>query len=171
MEVGREITAADWDTIRRVFRDGFASGFHFAVATQGEDGFPHVTPIGSFVLGDVGRAIYTESYATGLGRRLERDPRLCVMALNSSKLEFLKTLWRGKADRPYGVRLLGTAGQRREATPEELDGFARRVRRLRFLRGHGLLWGRLRMVREVRFHAFEPVRLPPLGDPWARPPA
>src|SRR6266542_4115868 len=73
-----EITAADWQTIRGVFREGFATGFHFAVATVDDDGFPQVTPIGSLVLGEVGRAIYTESYALGLGKRLERDPRLCV---------------------------------------------------------------------------------------------
>jgi len=163
-----EITSSDWQTIRGVFRDGFAAGFHFAVASVGEDGFPHVTPIGSVVLGEPGRAIYTESYAGGLGRRLERDPRVCVMALNSSRWELLRTLWRGEATRPFGVRLYGTAGERREATADELEGFARRVRRLRFLKGHALVWGKLRMVREVRFHAFEPVRLPPLGDPWAR---
>jgi uncharacterized protein len=163
-----EMTAADWQTIRIIFREGFASGFHFAVATVGEDGFPHVTPIGSFVLGEVGRAIYTESYALGLARRLERDPRICVMALNTSRWELLKTLWRGKATRPYGVRLFGTAGARREATVDELEGFSRRVRPLRFLRGHGLLWGKMRTVREVRFHAFEPIRIPPLGDPWRR---
>lgn len=163
-----EITAAAWQTIRRVFRDGFAAGFHFAVSTVDEDGFPHVTPIGSMVLGEVGRGFYTESFAQGLGRRLERDPRVCVMALNSSRWELLKTLWRGEADRPYGVRLFGVAGARREATDAELERFARRVRRLRFLRGHGLLWGNARLVRDVRFHAFEPVRIPVLGDPWAR---
>src|SRR5512138_1921882 len=106
-----EITSSDWQTIRGVFRDGFAAGFHFAVASVGEDGFPHVTPIGSVVLGEPGRAIYTESYANGLGRRLERDPRVCVMALNSSRWEWLKTLWRGEATRPFGVRLYGTAGE------------------------------------------------------------
>ncbi len=163
-----EITPADWEIIRGVFRDGFASGFHFAVATLGEDGFPQVTPIGSFVLGEVGRAFYTENFAQGLARRLERDPRMCVMAFNSSRWELLKTLWRGKALRPFGVRLFGRAGARREATADEAEYFSRRVRPLRFLRGHGLLWGKVRTVRDVRFHAFEPVRLPPLGDPWPR---
>ena len=166
-----EITSADWETIRRVFRDGFASGFHFAVASIGEDGFPHVTPIGSVILGEAGRGLYVESYAQGLARRVERDPRVCVMAVNSSRWELLKTLWRGEADRPYGVRLFGHAGPRREATPDELSAFHRRVRHLRFLRGHGLLWGKLRTVRDVRFDSFEPVRIPPLGDPWASPAA
>lgn len=163
-----EITSTDWQTIRGIFHDGFSTGFHFAAATVGEDGFPRVTPIGSLVLGEVGRAFYLESYALGLARRLERDPRICFMALNTSKWEFLKTLWRGRVGRPFGVRLLGTAGARREATVEEVERFSRRVRPLRFLRGHGLLWGRMRTVREVQFHAFEPVRVPPLGDPWPR---
>jgi hypothetical protein len=161
-----EITAADWQTIRAVFRAGFGTGFHHAVATLGEDGSPQLTPIGSLVLGEVGRGFYIESYALGLARRLDRDPRICIMAVNGGRWELLKALWRGKADRPFGVRLLGTAGARREATAEELEHFSRRVRPLRFLRGHALLWGKMRTVRDVRFHAFEPVRLPPLGDPW-----
>lgn len=163
-----EITPASWEVIRRVFRDGFASSFHFSVASVGDDGSPVVTPIGSFVLGEPGRGFYLEQYATGLARRVQRDPRICVMGLNSSRWTLLKTLWRGEAREPYGVRLLGTAGERRDATPDELALFRRRVSRLRFLRGHELLWGKqLRSVREVRFHAFEPVRIPPLGDPWA----
>jgi hypothetical protein len=164
-----EITPSDWEVIRRVCRDGFASSFHFAVASQGEDGAPCVTPIGSLVLREPGRAFYLETYAAGLSRRLQRDQRVCVMALDSSRWTLLKALWRGVAREPFGVRLHGTAGERREATPDELALFRRRVRHLRFLRGHGLLWGsHLRTVRELRFDAFEPVRIPPLGDPWPK---
>ena len=163
-----EITSADWQVIRRIFRDGFASSFHFAVASVGHDGAPHLTPIGSLVLGAVGEGFYFEEYAAGLARRLQRDQRVCVMAVNSGRWELLKTLWRGEARRPFGVRLHGTVGERRNATPDELERFRHRVRSLRYLRGHGLLWGRLRTVREVRFHAFEPVRIAPLGDPWSK---
>jgi hypothetical protein len=161
-----EITAADWEIIRRIFREGFASSSHFDVASVGEDGAPHVTPIGSIVLGEVGRGVFFDRFAGGLAHRLQRDQRVCVLALNSSRWELLKALWRGEARRPFGVKLHGTVGDRRDATPDELDRFQRRVRSLRFLRGHGLLWGKLRTVRDVRFHAFEPVRIAPLGDPW-----
>ncbi len=161
-----EITAADWQVIRRVFREGFASSFHFAVSTVGDDGSPHLTPIGSLVLGEVGHGFYFEEYAGGLAHRLRRDQRVCVMALNSGRWELLKTLWHGEARRPFGVRLYGTAGERRDATAGEIERFLHRVRHLRFLRGHRLLWGKLRTVREVRFHAFDPVRIAPLGDPW-----
>jgi hypothetical protein len=161
-----EITAADWEVIRRVAGDGFASSFHFAVASVDEHGAPHVTPIGSLLLGDVGHGVYFEEYAAGLARRLRHDRRVCFMALNSSRWELLKALWRGEARKPYGVRLHGTVGERREATAAEVARFQRRVHPLRFLRGHGLVWGRLRTVREVTFHAFEPVRIGSLGDPW-----
>jgi hypothetical protein len=161
-----EITPADWQVIRRVFREGFASSFHFGVASVGDDGSPHLTPIGSIVLGAVGQGFYFEEYAAGLARRLQRDPRVCIMAVNSGRWELLKALWRGEARQPFGVRLHGTVGERREATAAELERFQRRVRRLRFLRGHRLVWGKMRMVREVRFHAFEPVRIATLGDPW-----
>ncbi len=161
-----EITPADWRIIRQVFRDGFASGFHFSVASVGEDGAPRVAPIGSILLGEPGHAVYFEEYARGLAHDLQRDARVCVMALNSSRWELLKALWRGEVRRPFGVRLYGTAGERREATAAERELFQRRVRHLRFLRGHRLLWGKLRVVHPVRFHAFEPVRLAPLGDPW-----
>ena len=163
-----EITPANWRIIRRVFRDGFASGFHFAVASVGEDGAPRLAPIGSLLLGEPGHGVYFEEYARGLAHDLERDPRVCVMALNSSRWELFKALWRGEVRRPFGVRLYGTAGERREATVAERELFQRRVRHLRFLRGHRLLWGKLRVVRAVRFHAFDPVRIAPLGDPWRR---
>jgi hypothetical protein len=161
-----DITAADWEIIRRVLRDGFASSFHFAVASVGADGAPHVTPIGSVMLGDPGHGVWFEEYASGLARRLRADQRVCVMALNSGRWELLKALWRGEARRPFGVRLHGTVGERRAATAAEVARFHRRVRHLRLLRGHGLLWGKMRTVRDVRFHAFEPVRIGPLGDPW-----
>lgn len=166
-----EITAADWEIIRRIFREGFASSFHFDVASVGEDGAPHVTPIGSIMLDQVGRGLFFDRYAGGLAHRLLRDQRICVLALNSSRWELLKTLWLGAARKPFGVKLHGTVGERRDATPEELERFRRRVHGLRFLRGHGLLWEKLRTVRELRFHAFEPIRIAPLGDPWPPRPA
>lgn len=160
----RPITPSDWQVIRDVFRRGFASSFHFAVASVAEDGSPHVTPIGSLVLRDQGRGVYFEEYPRNLPRNLARDPRVCVLAVDASRWALLRTLARGKVTRPFGVRLYGTAGERRPATPEEVGRVQRRVSRFRLLRGHQILWGRLRMVRDVRFHGFEPIRIPQLGS-------
>lgn len=160
------ITPERWQTVRRLFRDGFISSFHFSVATVTPSGAPRITPIGSLVLGEPGRGFYFEEYATGLRCDLELNPHLCAMAVNTSRWLLLGALLRGRASEPFGVRLHGTAGPRRPATPEESASFSRRVRLLRFFRGHQLLWGKLRTVREVHFDTMDPVRLPPLGDPW-----
>jgi hypothetical protein len=162
-----QINPADWQVIRHIFRDAFSSSFHFTVASINEDGSPHVTPIGSLLLGEEGRGVYFENYPRNLPRNLQRDQRVCIAAVNTSRWPLIWALFRGKASRPIGVRLYGTVGERRAATPEEVDGFLHRVRFFRFFRGHRLLWGNLHTVREVLFHAFEPVRLPPLGSgPW-----
>ncbi len=162
-----QITPADWKLIRRVLRDSLISSLHCAVASRNEDGSPHVTPIGSLVLTGVGHGFYFEEYAPTLARNLERDPRVCVMALNSRRWLLFSALLRGRAVKPFGVRLDGTAGERRPATAAELERLGRRVRAYRFLRGHRMVWGRMRAVREIRFHSFEPVLIPPLGrDPW-----
>jgi hypothetical protein len=45
---------------------------HFGVASINEDGSPHVTPIGSLVLGDEGYGVYFERYPTKLPQNLRR---------------------------------------------------------------------------------------------------
>lgn len=160
----RQIDPADWQVIRGIFRDAFSSSFHFDIASINDDGSPHVTPIGSLVLGEERCGIYFEEYAATLPRNVCRDQRVCVIAVNTSKWRLFRALLQGKVTRPFGVRLYGTVGERRAATPEEVQRFLRRVRFYRFLRGYRLLWGKLRTVREIRFHAFEPVRIPPLGE-------
>ena len=53
---------ADWHVIKRLFRKSFASSFHYAIASVGQDGEPHVTPIGSLILGSPGQGVYFEAH-------------------------------------------------------------------------------------------------------------
>lgn len=148
---------ARWNEIRRVFGAAFASSLHFAVATVRPDGAPHVAPIGSVLLLEPGRGVYFEEYTTRTPRHLERDQRVCVLAVNSSRWLWLASLVRGRFATPPAVRLLGTVGARRPATARELALFQRRVRLVRRTRGHALLWAGLRTVRELHFDAWEPI--------------
>ena len=54
---------------------------------------------------------------------------------------------------------MGTAGERREATPRELELFHNRVKNYRMFKGYKMLWSRLRYVREIHFDAYEPIRI------------
>jgi hypothetical protein len=154
-----ELTDRKWGAIRDIFLQAFNSSFHYSIATVNEDGSPHVTPIGSLILRDDCTGFYFEEYTSNLSKNLLQNKRICVMAVNTAKWPMLKSFFLGKFIAPPGVRLMGTAAERREATPEERDQFRRRVRKYRMFKGHDLLWSKLRHVREIRFDSYEPIRI------------
>lgn len=152
-----KLSAEQWNLVRRLFRNAFASSFHYAVATVNADGSPHVTPIGSVILRQNGTGFFFEEYLSATARNLERDRRVCILAVHSSRWLFLKSLFLGRFVTLPAMRLAGTVGEKREATPEELASFRRRVGRYHFLKGYDLLWSRLRYVRDVSFDAALPI--------------
>ncbi len=154
-----DLNNATWDRIRKIFRDAFQSSFHFSIATINDDGSPHVTPIGSLILREDLTGFYFEAYAAGLSRNLKRDPRVCIMAVNTAKWPMIRSFFLGRFVSPPGVRIMGIAGERREATPEEQERFRRLVRKYRMFKAHDVLWSRLMHVRDIRFHAYEPIRI------------
>ncbi|MFH1116428.1 MAG: pyridoxamine 5'-phosphate oxidase family protein [Pseudomonadota bacterium] len=156
-----EITDEIWGDICRLFSDAFKHSLHCTIATVSEDGVPRATPIGSLILGRNRRGFYFEEYVSGLAKNLRTNKRVCVLAVNSHKPLFFKMLLFGEFTEPIAVRLVGTAGEKREALPEETALFRKRVSPYRMLKGHDMLWGNLRYVRDITFDSFEPVRLGP----------
>lgn len=159
-----ELTDESWEQIRTLFRQAFNTSLHYAFATVGPDGAPRVTPIGSLILRPDRTGFYFEEYASGLPRNLSLNNRVCILAVRTSKWQFLKALLVGRATAPFAVRLMGTVGDRRVASQEEIALFRRRVARFRMLKGHDLLWGRLKHVRDIVFDSCEPVRIGGLED-------
>ncbi len=154
-----KLTVEHWDTMREIFKDAFNSSFHYAIATVNKDGTPHVTPVGSLMLGEDRKGFYFEGYVSGLSRNLQHNKRVCILAVNSGKWSLLKSFFRGRITSPPGVRLMGTASERREATEQEMEQFRRRFRLFRPFKGYDLVWGKLRYVREIHFDSYEPVRI------------
>ena len=152
----------DWVMTKEMFRRAFRSSFHYAIATVDENGAPHVTPIGSVLLNDPGQGIFFDIFSSQLSRNLDRDPRLCVMAVDSGRSFWLAALARGRFSGPPALRLTATAGPRRPATLAEQQRWLHRVRPVRRLKGHRLLWGNLIHVRDLTFHTALPVRLGPM---------
>jgi Pyridoxamine 5'-phosphate oxidase len=155
----RSSEALSWPEVRDIVRRTMRSSLHSSIASINDDGSPHVTPIGSLMLTDPWRGLFFEVFTTQLLRNLDRDPRLCVLAVDSRKRFWLESVARGRFGRAPAVRLTGTAGARRDATLEERARFERAVRPLRGFKGHGRLWGNVRHVRDIEFEAVLPVRL------------
>ena len=160
------ISDRNWKTIRHVFKRSLLSSFHYAVASVNKDGSPHVTPIGSLFLGKERTGFYFERFPKGLPSNLKHNQQVCIMAVNTGLLFWIKAIFLGKFRVPPGVRLVGTAGERRPATAEEVALFHKRIRSVLpilgklvgGLRGYKLLWGDLKEVREIRFTSFEPIQ-------------
>ena len=164
------IDPASWPEIRRLCRGAFASNFYFSVASIGEAGEPHVTPIGSLLLGAPGHGFFFEVFAGGLSRRLRDDQRVCVSAVDSGRMLWVRALLRARFPRRPGVRLYGRAApSSRYATTEELARWRRQVRLLRWLPGYEPLWGNLRRVRDIEFHGWAPIALGSLTELVAGP--
>ena len=149
----------NWEKTERLFKQSFRSSFHYAIATVSEQGEPHITPIGSLILGEVGQGIYFEEYPRQLPRNLEMNKQVCVLAVNSSPWFWVKSLIRGRFSDPPAIRLYGVAGEVREATEKEIVLLQRRVGKVSFTKGHAILWKNMRKVREIKFSRMEPVNI------------
>jgi hypothetical protein len=149
----------DWPAIKRLFRKSFSSSFHFAVSTVTENGEPHVTPIGSLILGAPGHGFYFEEFPNRLPSNLERNPHLCVLAVNSSRWFWLRSLVKGRFEHMPAVRLRGKAGDTRAATEKEIALWQKRVKPVRFTKGHELMWRSMRTVRDIEFTSIEPIHI------------
>lgn len=151
-----------WGAIRDVVSQTLKTTNFCAVATVKPDGFPHVAPIGSLTLQEAGRGYYFEKFPKTTRANLEDDQRICILASPRGFWSFVKALYRGRfADMP-GVRLMGRAGVRREATEEEKRRFQDQLKPFhlfRRLKGYGLLWGDMRYVREITIDSCEPLHL------------
>jgi len=154
MEIGNR-----WPEILKIFDDAYKSCFHFAVATVNRDGTPHVTPIGGLFLRDDRTGFYFEEFPSRLPENLNQNHRVCVMAVNSDKLFWGRALMDGKFPSPPGVRLLGTAGESREGTAEEMALFQKRMGFARSLKGYKVMWEHMHRVRDIKFDTIEPIDL------------
>ncbi len=163
------ISAQQWNR----FRELFAAESHMspspwrgvpycALATVNEDGSPRVTPLGTLFLAEDTRGFYFELYSRHMSQNLDRDPRICVLVVNTRMSLWGRAILRGRFQRLPAARLMGTAGKKRDATSAEMDALRKPTAPLRFFKGYPFFWGNMKQVREVHFDAIEPVNCGPL---------
>jgi uncharacterized protein len=149
----------NWAEIKVLFGRSFRSSFHYAISTVNENGEPHITPIGSLILTEPGRGFYFEEFPQQLTRNLQTNKHICVLAVNSGVVFWLRSLLRGKFVSPPAIRLYGIAGDLRPATEAEIQRWQKRVRRVSFTKGHRMIWKDMCTVRDVQFTRAEPVQI------------
>jgi hypothetical protein len=148
-----------WPTVRRLFAEALRTSYHFSLATTDAAGNPHITPIGSLYLEQEPRGYYFDIFSKNMNQNLENQNRVCVMAVPSRLGTWLRALVTGRFAKPPGIRLYGRVGPRREATAVETARWRKNVRAVSFLKGHDLLWGDLKHVREIVFDDWAPIQL------------
>lgn len=157
----------NWKDIKCLFKKSFKSSFHFALATVTENGEPHVTPIGSLILGEPGHGFYFERFTQQLPRNFASNKQICVLAVNSNRWFWLKSLLSGRFTTPPAVRLHGVVGDLRDATDTEIALWQNRVKRVSFSKGHAIMWRSMSMVRDIEFTRIEPVHIGEMTrDTW-----
>ena len=149
----------EWNWIRDLFRRSFASSFHAAVASVDSSGGPHITPIGSLMLGEPGRAVYFEKFPKNLPTNLASNQEICVMLVDSSRWFWLRSLMRGRFAKAPAVRLYGVVGDKRDASEAEVQRWQKRVQSAKWTKGHAMIWREMGQVREVVFTRFEAVQI------------
>jgi uncharacterized protein len=88
--------ALHWPAIRNLFGEAFNTSLHYAIATVNADGTPHVPPVGSLILRENPSGYFFEDFLHNLARNVKHNPRVCVLAVNSSHVFWVRSLWQGK---------------------------------------------------------------------------
>ncbi len=150
----------NWAKIVEVLNNSKRSNGYFSMATVDEKGNPHVTPIGHVFFRDDMTAYYFDAFSKAMPKNFEHNKRVCLMGVNSSKTFWLKALYKKTFDSAPAVRLFGEVSDAREATSEEVMRLERSIRLTSKLKGHQMLWGDLRQVRDISFDRFSPASYP-----------
>ncbi|PZS18755.1 MAG: pyridoxamine 5'-phosphate oxidase [Pseudonocardiales bacterium] len=111
------------------------------------------------MLTEPSRGFFFDIFNRQLAHNLNGDPRVTILAVDSSKRLWLRSLIQGSFPRPPGLRLVGTAGPRRLATELEVQRWQRVVRPLLRTRGGRILWGHLRYVRDLTIDTTVPIHI------------
>ena len=149
----------DWNIIRRHFNQSFRSSLHVSIASVDSKNNPTVTPIGSLFLNDNQTGFYFEKYPSKLPFHIKKNSNICVLAVNSNKWFWLKSLYKGKFRTNPGIKLYGALGNKRKATKNEILRLNRRMRATNGLKGNTYLWGNMEFIREISFTKAEEINL------------
>ncbi|MFH7766175.1 pyridoxamine 5'-phosphate oxidase family protein [Acinetobacter sp. BSP-28] len=154
------ITTQQWLHIRKVVNDAQKAAMHCSIATVDANLQPTVTPIGTLFLRENPSGFFFDTYTESLQQNLQQNSKACIQAVNSSRLFWLKSLFKGEFSDFPGVRLYVEIGDLRLANTEELAQISRRIQSLKWTKGSQLIWSDFSHVRDFSVHSFRWVKYP-----------
>lgn len=149
----------NWSRIKTHFSQSFSTNLHVSIASVDAQNQPTITPIGSFFLTKNQKGFYFEIFASKLPQNQKQNKNVCVLAVNSGKWFWIKSIFTGRFGKFPAVKLYGELGERREATPIEQSRLQRRLKRFRNTKGYEMLWGSTPFVRDIYFTKAEMANL------------
>lgn len=135
----------------------FSQAVFCAVATVNNEGYPHVTPIGSVVLKDKSSGWFFQKFTKNIPLNVAHCQYATIMAVNDGKWFWLKSLLSGQFKKPPAMRLLVKLGKLRPATEAESLKFKRRVNIFKRTKGYAMMWQDMAEIREFEIIKYKPV--------------
>ena len=154
------ITTSQWRRIHKVVNDAQKAAMHCSIATVDVNLQPTVSPIGTVFLRENPSGFFFDTYTESLQQNLPQNSKACIQAINSSRLFWLKALFKGEFSDYPGVRLYVEIGDLRLANAEELAQISRRIQILKWTKGSQLIWSDFIHVRDFQVYTFKWVKYP-----------
>lgn len=143
-----KITEEKWNEIVKYFGGMKHTSMIGSVDNMGQ---PNVTPIGSLVLRDNCTGYYFDLFTRGLSDNLDQNSNVCVLFIQTGGLFWFKSLIADECKKPAGIKLIGSAGNRRRASAEEVVLLHNKTKPLKMLKGYNTIFGNLSYVRDIEF--------------------
>lgn len=150
----------EWQHIGKVMNDAQKAAMHCSIATVDAQLQPTISPIGTLFLRENQSGFFFDTYTESLQQNLPQNSKACIQAVNSSRLFWLKSLFKGQFSDYPGVRLYVEIGDLRLANAEELAQISRRIQSLKWTKGSQLIWSDFTHVRDFTVQSFRWVKYP-----------
>jgi len=120
----------------------------------------HYLPYRHIIFKGSPERFFFDTYTESLQQNLPKNSKACIQAVNSSRLFWLKALFKGEFSDYPGVRLYVEIGDLRLANAEELAQISRRIQSLKWTKGSQLIWSDFTHVCDFQVQAFRWVKYP-----------
>lgn len=157
----KTISTENWEHIRKIVAQAQNSSMHCAIATVDQKGMPSITPIGTLFLKEqLGQAFFFNTYSQQIEKNSLNNPKICIQAVNSSRLYWIKSMLQGHFKHIPGVRMYAEISTLRKATQEELDLVEHRIRSLKWTKGGQMIWSNFQYVHDINIQQFRWIEYP-----------